>query len=169
MKHLVISFICDDKPGLVDALSRTISEHQGNWQTSSLHHLSGKFAGILEVSVDESQYAPMTTALEQLTDFNLQLVDAPNPTEKRGKSISLSLTANDRAGIVQDISSVIHQNHGNLIKLVSQQQSAPHSGQLMFTAKVIISVSENDVDSLIEALEAIENDLMVDINESYGI
>jgi len=166
MKHLVISFICDDKPGLVDSLSSTISQHQGNWQTSSLHHLSGKFAGILEVSVDETQYDSLQSSLAQLNQFNLQVVDAPNPTQDTGKAISLSLTANDRAGIVQDISSVIHQNHGNLIKLVSQQQSAPHSGQLMFTAKVIISVSENDVDALIEALEAIENDLMVDVNEN---
>jgi len=166
MKHLVISFICDDKPGLVDSLSSTISQHQGNWQTSSLHHLSGKFAGILEVSVDETQYDSLQSSLAQLDQFNLQVVDAPNPTQDTGKAISLSLTANDRAGIVQDISSVIHQNHGNLIKLVSQQQSAPHSGQLMFTAKVIISVSENDVDALIEALEAIENDLMVDVNEN---
>lgn len=166
MKHLVISFICDDKPGLVDSLSSTISQHQGNWQTSSLHHLSGKFAGILEVSVDETHYDSLQSSLAQLNQFNLQVVDAPNPTQDTGKAISLSLTANDRSGIVQDISSVIHQNHGNLIKLVSQQQSAPHSGQLMFTAKVIISVSENDVDALIEALEAIENDLMVDVNEN---
>ncbi len=165
MKHLVISFICDDKPGLVDTLSSTISSHQGNWQTSSLHHLSGKFAGIVEVSVDDSYYNELTGALNALSHFNLQLVDAPNKASGEGKTLNLSLTANDRAGIIQDISSVVHQHHGNLIKLVSQQQSAPHSGQLMFTAKVIISVSEQGVEPLIEALEAIENDLMVDINE----
>lgn len=165
MKHLVISFICDDKPGLVDSLSSTISNHQGNWQTSSLHHLSGKFAGIVEVSVSEAHVQALTSDLNALADFNMQVVDAPVQAPENPKELSLTLTANDRAGIVQDISSVIHKHHGNLIKLVSQQQSAPHSGQLMFSATAIISVSEQDEDGLIEALESIENDLMVDINE----
>ena len=51
MNHLVISCIGPEQAGLVDTLSRIISKHQGNWQVSSLHHLSGFFAGVIEVAV----------------------------------------------------------------------------------------------------------------------
>jgi glycine cleavage system regulatory protein len=74
------------------------------------------------------------------------------------------LTANDRTGIIQEISSIIHQQGGNLIKLVSQQSSAPHTGHELFKAKATISVDENTIESLICALEDLADDLMVDIS-----
>jgi len=51
MNHLIISCIGPDKTGLVDTLSKIISKHEGNWQVSSLHHLSGFFAGVIEIAV----------------------------------------------------------------------------------------------------------------------
>ncbi|MCI2284662.1 hypothetical protein L3081_16290 [Colwellia sp. MSW7] len=43
MNHIIISCIGADKKGIVDTLSNVINEHDGNWQVSSLHHLSGYF------------------------------------------------------------------------------------------------------------------------------
>lgn len=51
MNHIVISCIGPDQTGLVDTLSKIISSHHGNWQVSSLHHLSGFFAGVIEVAI----------------------------------------------------------------------------------------------------------------------
>ena len=79
-------------------------------------------------------------------------------------NLVLEITANDRAGIVQEVSSVIHQQSGNLIKLVSSQASAADSGQDIFKAKVQVSIKEDSVDELISALEQISNDLMVDVS-----
>jgi glycine cleavage system regulatory protein len=76
----------------------------------------------------------------------------------------LEITANDRAGIVQEVSSVIHHQSGNLIKLVSSRDSAAHSGQDIFKAKVQIAIADKSVDNLIAALENIADDLMVDIS-----
>lgn len=163
MNHLVISCIGPDKTGLVDSLSKIINNHQGNWQVSSLHHLSGFFAGVIEVAVDERNCQDLMTALQKMSGLHCQIELVKNEAEKVNTSLMLELTANDRAGIIQEISSVIHQQGGNLIKLVSSQQSAPHTGQLMFNAKVQIAMNESDLDELIEALEHIADDLMVDI------
>ena len=76
----------------------------------------------------------------------------------------LELTANDRAGIVQEISSTIHHHGGNLLKLVSTQEIAPHAGHELFKAKVTISVDKNTIDTMIDALENLADDLMVDIS-----
>jgi glycine cleavage system regulatory protein len=93
----------------------------------------------------------------ELAEPNLAQVDT---------HLVLELTANDRAGIVQEISSVIHHQGGNLIKLVSSQSSAPHTGQLMFKATVQVAMKEANVAELISALEHIADDLMVDITKS---
>lgn len=163
MKHIIISFISPDRPGIVDQIASVVKNQQGNWQTSSLHHLSGLFAGIVEITVDESHLDDLCAALSNLTELNLQVEVAPDTLATAAEKIILELTANDRAGIVSDISSVIHHHNGNLIKLVSNQQSAAHSGQLMFNAKAHVTIDESAVDNMVTALENIADDLMVDI------
>ncbi len=164
MNHLIISCIGPDKTGLVDSLSKIISDHQGNWQVSSLHHLSGFFAGVIEVAVDESRCQHLIAALTTISGLNCQIELAEQDLPQLSTSLLLELTANDRAGIIQEISSVIHQQGGNLIKLVSSQASAPHTGQPMFNAKVQVAMNEADLDELVAALEHIADDLMVDIS-----
>ena len=163
MNHIVISCIGSDQTGIVDTLSKKISEHDGNWQVSSLHYLSGFFAGVIEVAVNESKTQALISSLENIDGLSCQIEIAKSTSKKASTNLVLELTANDRAGIIQEISSVIHQQGGNLIKLVSSQASAAHTGQLMFKAKVQIAINEADIDELVSALEHIADDLMVDI------
>ncbi|WP_206483550.1 ACT domain-containing protein [Thalassotalea sp. G2M2-11] len=164
MNHLIISFISPDRPGLVDTLANIVRQHQGNWQTSSLHHLSGFFSGVIEIAIDEAQSDNLIDQLQSIPNFKCHIESAsPNETENTA-DIVLELTANDRSGIIQEISSVIHHQGGNLLKLVSSHDSAPHSGQTLFKAKATIAVANNTVDALIDGLEALADDLMVDIS-----
>ena len=164
MSHLVISFICSDRAGIVDELSNIVSSHQGNWQSSSMHHLSGTFAGIIEISIGQEKVDGL------LADFNkvsgLESIHQVSQAEQEPQesSVVLELTANDRVGIMQEISSAIHHQGGNLLKLVSIQESAPHSGQNLFKAKATIAVSPQQTEALVDALENLADDLMVDIS-----
>ncbi|AAZ23982.1 MULTISPECIES: glycine cleavage system protein R [Colwellia] len=164
MNHLIISCIGPDQTGLVDTLSKVISKHQGNWQVSSLHHLSGFFAGVIEVAVASEKSESLISALKAIKGLSCQIeVAEPNMPDVISNLV-LEITANDRAGIVQEVSSVIHHQNGNLIKLVSSHDSAAHSGQDIFKAKVQIAIDDKSVDHLISALEQIADDLMVDIS-----
>ncbi|MFT7375329.1 MAG: glycine cleavage system regulatory protein, partial [Oceanospirillaceae bacterium] len=53
-KTLVLTAICADRPGLIKMLSEVIYKHEASWEESSMAHLSGQFAGILTVNVDEN-------------------------------------------------------------------------------------------------------------------
>lgn len=165
MKHLVISFVAADKPGLVDTLSNIVSKHKGNWQSSSMHQLSGFFAGVIEVAVSDDAASPLCNALNELEDFDTTIKVAADKVSTQSANLVLELTANDRAGIIQEISSVIHQQGGNLIKLVSTQEGAAHSGHDLFKSKATIAVAETRIDTLVEALEHLADDLMVDISK----
>lgn len=164
MKHLIISFIAPDRPGVVDAISNIVSQYQGNWQGSSMHHLSGFFAGVIEIAVAEDASDSLTQKIAAVEGLECIIKVANNDIPAHIPSIVLELTANDRSGIVQEISSVIHHQGGNLLKLVSTQESAPHTGQDLFKAKLTLVVDENKVDELIDALENLADDLMVDIS-----
>lgn len=164
MNHLVISCIGPDQTGLVDTLSKIIAKHQGNWQVSSLHHLSGFFAGVIEVAVVSEKTEKLISDLKAINGLSCQIeVTEPNLPQVVSNLV-LEITANDRAGIVQEVSSVIHHQSGNLIKLVSSQDSAAYSGQDIFKAKVNIAIADKSIDDLIHALEQIADDLMVDVS-----
>ena len=164
MNHLVISCIGPDQTGLVDTLSKIISKHQGNWQVSSLHHLSGFFAGVIEVAVVSEKTEKLISELKAINGLSCQVEVAEPNLPHVVSNLVLEITANDRAGIVQEVSSVIHHQSGNLIKLVSSQESAAYSGQDIFKAKVDIAIADKSIDDLIHALEQIADDLMVDIS-----
>lgn len=164
MKNLIISFISPDRPGLVDTISNVIKTHNGNWQSSSLHHMSGYFSGSIEVAVEAAKSTLLINALKEIDELESIIKVADNAQSNTKPSIILDLTANDREGIVQEVSSIIHQQGGNLLKVVSKTETAAHSGQALFKAKVTVSVNDQEIDDLIDAIESLADDLMVDVS-----
>jgi glycine cleavage system regulatory protein len=167
MNNLIISFICPDRSGIVQNLSNIIKQHQGNWQTSSLHHLSGFFTGVIETSVNTEHTNSLCQALMAIPEFKCHIESAGPMADEDNVAnapIVLELTANDRSGIIQEISAVIHHQGGNLLNLETQQASAAHSGQCLFSAKASISVDENAISNLVSGLEALADDLIVEIS-----
>ena len=152
-----------DRPGIVESLAGIVKEHHGNWQTSSLRHMSDIFAGIVEIAVSDEHAEKMVAELTAIDNLNVQ-VEVSQPNERTDNVVTLDVTANDRPSIVAEISAIIHKNGGNLVKLVSTQVSAADSAQLLFKAHAKIAVENSEqVDVLVEALETISDDLMVDI------
>ena len=49
----IVTFIGDDRPGLVESLSRVIESNRGNWLESRLSQLGGKFAGLVLVTLPD--------------------------------------------------------------------------------------------------------------------
>jgi glycine cleavage system regulatory protein len=129
-----------------------------------LHHLSGFFAGVIEVAVASEKSESLISELKAISGLSCQIEMAKPNLPDVVSNLVLEITANDRAGIVQEVSSVIHHQSGNLIKLVSSKNSAAHTGQDIFKAKVQIDIDNKLVDDLINALEKIADDLMVDIS-----
>ena len=74
MKKLVITFISDDRPGLVEKLSQIVQEHDGNWLESKMAQLSGKFTGIVEISLPEKQVSVLTQQLKALSSEGISLL-----------------------------------------------------------------------------------------------
>lgn len=163
MKNLIISFISLDRPGLVDTISNVVHQHNGNWQSSSLNHMSGYFTGSIEIAVEGSKSAHLINALKSIDGLESIIKVANNASNIEQPSVKLALTANDREGIVQEVSSIIHQQGGNLLKVVSNTETAAHSGQELFKAIVTVSLDVEQVDNLIDAIESLADDLMVDV------
>jgi len=164
--QLVLTIISDDKPGVVELLAQTISRHQGNWLESRMAHLAGKFAGILQVSVDSESEAALREALGNLTGQGLKIVveSATDSIKPAGKEFQFSVVGNDRPGIIFEISQAFAGRHINMGELETACSSMPWSGEPMFEATGLIHVPKSvNMDELYDQLDMIADELAVDI------
>ncbi len=164
---LVLTVIGVDRPGLVEALSRTVVEHGGNWLKSRMSRLANRFAGILLVSVPETNAAALKTALLALESEGLRIAveeSAPDTTVLTYRTVKLELVGQDRAGIIHEISEVLAQHRVSIDELVTEVQSASWSGETLCQVNTELRVPRDLSTAILrDVLEDIANEFMVEI------
>jgi len=167
-KFLVLTIIADDKPGIVETLAATIADQNGNWLESRMSHMAGKFAGILRISIAAEEANSLQIRLSELASQGINVgveVSAEAGDSVATKDLTLSLVGNDRPGIVKEVSQALAKMGVNVLELTTNCESAPMSADVLFKTEAHLRVPQGfDADGLTDALEAISNDLMVEIN-----
>lgn len=164
----IITFIADDRPGLVEQLSSVIKRHEGNWLESRLSQLGGKFAGLILVSLPTENSPGLESDLGALDPGCLSVsvtATGEQATQDAGSRITLSVIGPDRQGIVQEISRVLAGEQINVTELDSAVSSAPMSAEMIFSARIHACIPEGtDLDSLRDTLETIADDMTLEID-----
>lgn len=166
-KQYVLTLIGNDKPGLVDHLAQVVKDYNGNWLESRMANLAGKFSGIVLVSVAASESEKFEAAAVSLKDFGLSVRATPiDSFDTAGRHTSkLSLVANDRPGILSELTSLLASLMVNVEELTTDCTPAPMSGDLLFNAKLKVSIPDSlDNAKLSASLEELADDLMVEID-----
>jgi glycine cleavage system regulatory protein len=176
----IVTFIGDDRPGLVEQLSAAIEKNQGNWQESRLSQLGGKFAGLILVALPaeggpslEADLAALAatgisvrvTATETVQDARRAQPPSDAPLPVPGRHITLSVIGPDRRGIVREISHALAQRQINVLEMSSGVQSAPMSAEMIFTARIAAWIPEaTNMDELWASLDEIADHMTLEID-----
>ena len=172
--HLILSVTCDDKPGVVESISRTIESANASWLESRLAHLSGKFVGVVQVRVNAASADTLKQGLSALNKDGIHIIceeikEPANP----GATLTANFSAigPDRIGIVKEISSAFVRQSINVEELETTLSSMPYSGDPIFEARGQVSIPENlDIRSLRDRMDAIADELGLDIDiETNGV
>jgi len=167
MATLVLTAIGDDHAGLVSALSGVIADHDGNWETSRMAHLAGKFAGIVLVTVPDANVETLIADLEPLEkrgllDITAEISAPGQPSSDT--SLTLELVGLDHPGIVRDITDALATRNVNIEELETETAEAPMDGGTLFKARASLVLPEGlSSNELTSALEGLAAQLMVDI------
>ena len=165
METLVLTAIGDDRPGLVSALSSTLSAHGAGWERSQMARLAGQFAGIVEVVVPSGRTDDLLRDLEQLRTEGLAVtatrtaVPPPAPAQR----LALTVVGADRPGIVAEISTVLSEHGVSIEELGTAVSEAPMAGGMLFEARAVLTLEGSDTEPLRAALEQVADELMVDV------
>jgi len=168
----IVTFIGDDRPGLVESLSRVIESNRGNWLESRLSQLGGKFAGLVLVKLPDENGAALQADLKALssTGLSVRVTPAmPLPSSRRGRDITLRVIGPDRLGIVREISRALAQREVNVVEMDSEVSSAPMSAELIFRARIDAEIPDHvDLDDLEDSLEEIAETMTLEIELEHG-
>ena len=164
----VITFIGDDRPGLVEQVSSVIESNRGNWLESRLSQLGGKFAGIILVSLPGESGSELEAELKALSSHGLSIrvtASTSIPDHKNYRDITLSVMGPDRLGIVREISRTLAQRQINVIEMDSHVSSAAMSAEMIFTARIDAQIPQDtDMEDLHDTLDEIANHMTLEID-----
>ena len=169
MQNYILSIIGDDKPGLVDAVAQAIADVGGSWLESRLANLSGKFSGMVLLAVPASSTADFESRILDFNGENLVLqlhkADINGARSQNVETHLIRVVANDRPGILSQVSNQLSEFGLNVEELSTDCQPAPMSNELLFRAEINFSCPSGfDLDTLCGALEMLADDLIVELD-----
>lgn len=164
----IVTFIGDDRPGLVEELSRTIENNGGSWQESRLAQLGGQFAGLVRISAPGENHATLQHDLSALSAGGLSVHLTPAGTPQAaldGRAVTLTVIGPDRPGIVREISRALAARGINVVEMDSAVVSAPMSAEMLFHARIQALVPPStDMIALQVSLDEIANTMALEVD-----
>lgn len=167
-EQFIISVFADDRPGILQRLSDIVLAHKGNWRDSSLTRLAGQFAGIVQLEVEAGKRADMEQALQALAGEGIRIsihqAAESAPEFSPGPPLEILVEANDRPGIIEEITSALAGAEINVEHIETACESASMAGYDLFIAHLGVALPEGmSVEQLEAVLQDVSDDLMVSL------
>jgi glycine cleavage system regulatory protein len=164
---LILTIVGPDRPGLVNLVSDQVTAFGGNWLESRMANLAGQFAGIVHLHVPQPNEEPLIAALRNLEAQGLRIVVSRGSDQAGaapGRRMKLEVVGQDRPGIVREISHALASRGVSIEELVTDCVSGSMSGESLVRATAQLRVPPQVATAQLRAaLEALANDLMVDL------
>ena len=166
-QHFIVSFIGNDRTGLVEQVAECIRVHGGNWLQSQLSYLEGKFAGLILIALPPENAQNLETGLTQLPSgkASVRVTPVANSETVTSASHRLEVLGPDRAGIIKEVSHALSEENINIVSMETRVENAPFTGEPMFKATLEVNVPANvDVAMLHARLEEIAEAMTLEID-----
>ena len=117
----LLSLIGKDRPGIVAKLSTRLCENGCNLGDSSMARLGNNFAIMLAVQFSGSQEAlsNIVAPLAGSLDLNQHIIEIDEGTHHTEPDVRINLFAEDRMGIIEDVTSILTESGLNILSLES--------------------------------------------------
>ena len=166
-KNLVISALGNDKPGIVNELSKAILNQGGNISESRMTVLGGEFAMMLLITGTQECIDNIISKLEETGQvLNLTLIAKETQAQESDQKrlpYQITVVSMDHPGIVHNISDFLSSHNLNIEEIETNTYPAAHTGTPMFSLDMIISIpADNSVRELRDEFITFCDDLNLD-------
>lgn len=168
---LVISVFAEDRPKLIQAISDKVLAHEGNWLESSLSRLCGQFAGIVHIDVADENRVALLKSFNELAEQGITITEHSTQgiveESDTVNVVEIMVEANDRPGIIGEITRALGAENINIDSLETGCESASMAGYTLFRAHIMLALPDDmDEDDLEEIFASVSDDLMISVLEN---
>lgn len=142
--YLILSALGEDKPGIVNILTKAILEHGGNIIDSRMTVLGGEFAALLMLEGPWNALAKIEGAVPELEkELAMTIIvkrTGERATESNHLPYAVEVVAMDNPGIVNNLAGFFSERNINIEDLVTNSYAAAHTGTPMFAVQMTVGI-----------------------------
>lgn len=142
--YLVITAVGNDRPGIVNELTKLILDSGCNIADSRMTILGGEFALILLLSGNWNAIAKIEDMLPKVADsLGLNLTakrTAPRPQQGNLLNYHVDALAIDQPGLVHRVTDFFSSRNINIESLNTDSYNAAHTGTPMFSISMTVNI-----------------------------
>lgn len=165
-QYMVITAIGQDRPGIVQDVTRVILDNNGNITNSRMAVLGGEFALLILVNGAEDAIEKIEIALKSTqSDLGLDILFKKTKPTHTMQLVShqVNVESMDHPGIVHRMADYFTSRTINIEEMVTGSHAAAHTGTQMFSLEMHISLpADISLENLREEFTAFCNELNLD-------
>ena len=147
LEYLVISAIGEDKPGIINALSKVATQSDCNILDTRMTVLGGEFALLMMISGQVAQIEQASQQINAVAD-RLGLTTILKRTQLRKAGVAsrpyrVEVVAIDHPGIVAEIAGFFSSRDMNIEEMETGAYAAAHTGTPMFSLEMTVNIPGN--------------------------
>lgn len=143
-EYLVISAIGDDKPGIINALSKAATDSQCNILDTRMTVLGGEFALLMMISGEatalDSAQQKMNVSADRLGLTTIFKRTQPRKAGTASRPYRVEVVAIDHPGIVSEIAGFFSGRDMNIEEMETGAYAAAHTGTPMFSLEMSVNI-----------------------------
>jgi glycine cleavage system regulatory protein len=162
---LIVTVLGADRPGIVSLLSDRAQRFGASWTNSRMSHLSGEFAGMVQLEVPHESVDGLITALKDLesTGLRVSIAKSEGKANTAGlRLMTLELVGNDQVGIVSKLTSALTELNISIEQIDTALIQEANQTSFKVRAEILVPKNVNDA-NLRAALDALASEITVDI------
>ncbi len=103
----IVNFVGQASPATIKQLAAVTHENEGKWLISKVNFIEDQVAGVIKVELPEENVDTVKDAFSACQTLIVKFVDSEPHSHREDTVFQLRLDANDRAGIVNEITHVL--------------------------------------------------------------
>ena len=162
---LIVTVLGADRPGIVSLLSDRAQRFGASWTNSRMSHLSGEFAGMVQLEVPPESADGLIAALKDLESTGLRVTIAKSEGKANTTGLrlmTLELVGSDQVGIVSKLTGALTERNISIEQIDTSIVQNAMQTSFKVRAEILVPKTVNDTD-LRSALDALASEMTMDI------
>ena len=156
-----VSLMGRNRPGLLKELAEITHNHQGKWLNTKVNHLDSLITALIKIELPVEQLEALKAEFMAEPELSVAFVQNER-VEVAGKFIEIVVDADDRAGLVNEITQRLDEECIEVVDMECNRVAVAELGRSLFTARMVLKVpNDRDGADVASELETVATDMVV--------